>query len=329
MTVISELLRGYENDRRKSADETERRQNQIYDMIPRVKEIDDEIAMNGLRITRTAIDGADIGLLIKELEHANEKLAAEKLDLFVSHKIPRDFLEPKFKCAVCGDTGYVGAEKCACFKQKLISAHYRYANLSEGNRDSFEMFDLSFYDKAVDPKTGAAPFDQMNRVFRDCTAFVENFDRGQRNLLLYGATGLGKTFLCSSIAKALLEKGKTVLYMTAPILFHKAEQARFHADDEDMTETRAEFFNTLFQVDLLIIDDLGTEMTTNFTLTEFFTYVNTRLIEGRSTVISTNCSLPMLEEKYSERITSRILGEYKLLQFLGNDIRSRKRGFLV
>jgi len=211
-----------------------------------------------------------------------------------------------------------------CLKQRLIQKYYDCSNLSGVlERENFSTFDIRCYSATVINSEQMSPRARMEAIHGVCKEFTEGFmgEEKRGNLLFYGEPGLGKTFLCNCIAKEILDKGATVLYSTAPKLFKALEVFRFNRQEAGDPET----VEALTEVDLLIIDDLGTEVSTLVTASELFNILNTRLLENRSIVISTNLSPAEIKNQYSERIVSRFFGEFKMLKFIGDDIRVKKK----
>lgn len=322
--IVREVMREYEYDRDKAALISRNRLNEAYERLPRVKEIDAELSMLGISASKGIISGdGDTAGLVSHLSNESKRLVAEKDTLLKNAGFTADFFTNVYKCAACGDTGYTGGEVCGCFKRRLIAKFYEMSNLSGIlKRENFDTFNINHYSNETDPKTGVSPRANMNRVWTAALNFVKNFDTEFNNLLLYGDTGLGKTFLCNCIAKELLDAGKTVIYVTSPQLFKMVESIRFDKDSGDEPE---QFMEMVFSSDLLIIDDLGTEISTVVTASELFNIINTRLLNRRHTIISTNFSPPEYADIYSDRITSRLFGNYLFLKFFGDDIRLKIR----
>ncbi|MBC7959546.1 MAG: ATP-binding protein, partial [Vallitaleaceae bacterium] len=231
------------------------------------------------------------------------------------------YLDPSYECTICEDTGYNNNKKCQCFRQALINAAYEQSNLkSILLMENFSTFSFEFYSPEKN-KLGVSPLDNMKGVHNCCKRFVDEFDTSFSNLILYGQTGLGKTFLCNCIAKDVLDSGHSVLYLTAFKLFKLLEAYRFKDEEQEVSFEAIDDINSC---DLLIIDDLGSEVINSFTSSELFNCLNTRLQGKKSTVISTNLDPSGWSKSYSERIVSRILGNFTPLRLLGEDIRVQK-----
>lgn len=317
------LLREYDLKRSRAYQEQMNRQNEIYAKIPRIKAIDDELSQTGIKLVRSMMTAAPNSSLETFRSHSDDLIRTKKM-LLVENGYTPDYLENQYRCKACKDTGFVGAEPCSCFKQGLINIAYEQSNLKHIlNKENFNSFSLKYYSQKTDAKAGLSPYDNMLKIKQICVGLIEKFDIEKENLLLTGQTGLGKTFLCNCIAKELLDSGYTVLYFTAPQLFKLFEESRFHR--EDMQDESKDLLSTLFNVDLLIIDDLGTESISTITISDLFNVVNSRYLNQTSTIISTNLSFGQMQERYSERVVSRIIGQYTLLKFFGEDIRKLKK----
>ena len=304
--------RALENDRKK----------EIYDKIPRIQEIDNLIASSSINAVRSRLKQGTNAM--EDVQQQNGKLIAEKQQLLETNGYLADYLQPVYTCPLCKDTGRVGNEYCSCFKQAAISLLYRQSTLDRIlQTENFDHFDLSYYARENDGKHPFTPYENMNNILNKTRSFIETFDKEGGNLLFYGETGLGKTYLSNCIAKSLLDTQHTVLYQTAIHLFEDVcgdviMKKNQHADSQ-------ETYRYLYSCDLLIIDDLGTEFTNSFVSSELYDILNTRMREGKSTVISTNLNLQELTERYSDRITTRIFAEYKVFHFYGSNIRLAKR----
>ena len=317
------LLREYDLRRSKDHQEQMNRQHEIYAKIPKVKAIDNELSQLGISLVRNMMASPQSTALETFRNHSDDLIRTKKM-LLVENGYPADYLENQYRCNSCKDTGFVGAQPCSCFKQALINIAYEQSNLKHIlNKENFNSFSLKYYSQKVDSKTGLSPYDNMLKIKQICVGLIEKFDIEKENLLLTGQTGLGKTFLCNCIAKELLDSGYTVLYFTAPQLFKLFEESRFHR--EDMQDESKDMLNTLFNVDLLIIDDLGTESISTITISDLFNVINSRYLNQTSTIISTNLTFGQMQERYSERVVSRIVGQYNLLKFFGEDIRKLKK----
>jgi len=334
-TAYKEVMRRYETAQNDAHNLRDRRQANLYKTLPRVQEIDREMAKLGLSLARLALNtNQPSGTASVEMTRvAYDTLAQEKSALFESAGIPENYLTDIYQCAACADTGFINAqtasaERCACLKQKLIDQYYTMAGLGDVlARENFGTFRADYFCEAMHPDEGLSPRKNIESIRKSAELFVKQItatqpqDFAKTNLLLYGTTGLGKTFLCHCIAKATLDAGCTVLYVTAPRLFKLIQAQQFNRQGAADTEDRLE---AVQDADLLILDDLGAEFSNIITDSALFDVVNQRLLDGRATVISTNLTLGELEEQYTERIVSRFIGNYKWFKFFGDDLRVKQ-----
>ncbi|MCL2572359.1 MAG: ATP-binding protein [Defluviitaleaceae bacterium] len=326
-SVYREVMRDYESLREQAQELLDQRRGVLYAKAPRVKEIENEVKAIGLTLVKLALAGDEKGI-----EKARNQVAAlelEKKNAIAAAGIGEDYLAAVYQCNECEDTGYKAvaagqiAERCSCLKQRLIEAYYSLSNIKGVLQDeNFDTFDYRCFNPAVNEAEGLSPLVNMQAVYRIATNFVQDFDTSFNNLLLYGRTGLGKTFVCHCIAKDLLDAGHTVLYLTAPRLFKVIEDYRFNRDAQAVPD---EMLDAVTDVDLLILDDLGAEFVTVVTSSALFDIINQRLLAKKSTVISTNLSPTELERSYSERIASRFTGYYRMIKFFGDDVRVRSK----
>lgn len=328
MAAKSELyktvLREYEQIRTQKQHELQKNRDEIYAACPRLEEIEKEISLTGVRITRMVIQNPqNTQQLLDELKQSLSQLKQEKKQLLDKMGFSEKALEISYICKDCKDTGYIDNVPCHCMKQKLIDLAYNQSNIKEiVKSENFDNFDFRYYSEEVDENEGWSPRDNIKKIYETCFDFCENFDTIFQNLFLFGKTGLGKTFLCNCIAKELLDKEKIVLYMTAGQLFDRIEKQRFHKEEEEPQE---DIMEDLLTADLLIIDDLGTEFSTILSSAKLFQIINTRMLTKKQVVISTNLAMDELIEQYSDRLLSRILGTYIMLKFFGSDIRKKNQ----
>lgn len=296
--------------------EMSRRHMEVCTKIPQFAEVETQLMKNGTRLLGCILDKKNC---FEEVKSSIKELQKKKAELLLANGFDGGYTDDIYTCAKCRDTGFVEGKRCDCLKN-LIAKHIgANSNLTEFMREqTFEKFDMSLF---TGQGSDSRVLKVMQTVCDTALTFAESFDESRENLLLLGNAGTGKTFVSSCIANRALERGKTVYYQTAFRLFEIFEDAKFGKDSEDS----ASVVKYVYDTDLLIIDDLGTEFVTQFTTAALFDIINARITAGRSTIISTNLSFETLSDMYSQRITSRFVGEYKILQTLGEDIRKIKR----
>ncbi len=321
--LYREVEAEYEAIRRQNEAELAQRRENVFEKVPELSDLDSEIKMLGLKIYKIALMSADKEKEIENLRASQKNLLAKRDALLIENGFAPDELSERFRCSKCQDTGAVGTVPCECYKRKLVIKAYEHSNLSNQLKDqSFKTFDLSLYSDEVYETYGVSPKEHMTAILKTCQAFVDNFEKTDRNLLFWGAPGLGKTFLSTCIAKELIKKGYSVIYETAYQTFSMLEELKFKKNED--TEKLKFKTDRLYTCDLLILDDLGSEFKTQYTNAALFDILNSRLISGKKTVINTNLSVSEFESMYSERVASRILGHYLILHFIGDDIRYEK-----
>lgn len=319
----NQILREYDSRRLSNKHELDRRIDHAHRLIPELMELEDEIISLSARSGRLALRGDDTEL--RELKSTLTRLNARKEELLTRNGLPADYLKMHYQCNKCQDTGYIGNEKCNCLKQAIADLMYSDSNIKTIlQSENFHSFSFRYYsDDYTDESLGLSPLSNMQKVVAVCKNFVKHFHQKHDNLLLLGNTGVGKTFLANCIAKDLLDRGHTVIYLTAFRLFDILEKNKF-SKDEDSAYAASNQFDYILECDLLIIDDLGTEMNNSFTNSQLYLIINERLLKQKSTIISTNLSLPNINTNYGERIFSRIVSSYNVQRIIGEDIRLLK-----
>ncbi len=305
----------YSGKYRKAEEAADERRRELYDKIPEVRHIDFILATTGSEIMRIILHESMETAAQKtdELRKRNDQLLEERARLLTARGFPADYSDVRYECPKCADSGFVDTKMCDCMKKALVLAGYQSSGLGGLiESQSFDNFSLDYY--RDDPKNFAA----MGAVLSGLRRFAEGFERNTyRNYLLFGGTGLGKTHLSTSVAKVVIERGFDVMYVTAVGMIGDFEEKRF-GNGEGRDTSR------YYEADLLIVDDIGTEVVNQFTLSCLYDVINTRLNHRRSTFINTNLTPREMESRYTERITSRLLGEYFPLYFCGTDIRRQK-----
>ena len=321
-STIKDILTGYERKRDLAEKELEARKKKVYHRIPEIKEIDDEVAKIGLKLAKLVLlNPQDKDKILEETKFKMDALKNRKNQLLNDFKIPTGYLNLKYDCPICKDTGFLKTgKKCNCLKQQIINQAYSMSNLSRIlNTQNFSTFDPSKFSMERDEYLGISPQENILEILSICEGFVFNFNKdNDENMLFYGDTGLGKSFMSNCIAKELLDKGYVVIYQTAFKMFEIIEDYKFKNADDHISKDN---YENLFDCDLLIIDDLGTELTNSFTNTELFNILNTRLLAGKKTIISTNLTPIQLGETYTQRTFSRIFDRFRMIKFIGNDLR--------
>lgn len=311
------IMREYSKRQSKNRRILEERTQEIYNKIPRIREIDDEVATLSARKARALLSGeaSDLGDLKAEIS----MLAQERSALLICNAYPEDYLQHPYTCPMCQDTGYVGNHKCTCFKKAEIELLYNQSNLKEIlKKENFDHFSFDYYsDTMKNEVTGLTEKETARRAYDIARGFVTNFDNTFENLFLYGDTGVGKTFLSHCVAHELLESAHCVMYFSAFDLFDLLADSKFSRG-----KSQGEEF--VFDSDLLIIDDLGTELTNSFVSSQLFLCINERIMRKKSTIISTNLKLENFSDTYSERTFSRIASNYRMVKLEGKDIRIQK-----
>lgn len=315
------IMRKYDEIQLRNRRLLSQRKEEVYQEIPELADLDKRIAESSVEQARKLIEGD--GNALKELKKTLAELSREKQRLLEEYHFPADYLQPIYSCKDCKDTGYTdNREKCHCFVQSSIDLLYSQSNIRDIlEQENFNTFRLDYYSSKPDIKTGCSPLDSASKAVETAKYFIRNFSYEYQNLLLCGNTGIGKTFLTNCIAKEILEKSYSVLYFSASQLFNKLGEITFSRTDTSNNSINED----IIECDLLIIDDLGTELTNAFVASSLFSCLNERHLRKKATIISTNLSLNELRDKYSERISSRISLNYQIIKLFGDDIRIKKR----
>ena len=284
---------------------------------PEIGEIDRELSRLGVELVNAALDGTDA--LQEKLDGIKDRsvtLRNRRREILVSEGLKENEDEPEYECAVCRDEGYVDGRMCECLRTALINETFESSGIGDlAKRQSFDNFSTKYYE--FDPKA----LESIRIILLLCRDFAENFEpRNGKNLLFIGDTGLGKTHLSTAVATEVIRRGYDVVYDTAQNVFSDFENERFNRGDE----SNADLTEKYFDCDLLIIDDLGTELTNSFTLSCLYNIINDRTNHRKSMIINTNLTQSELRSRYADRITSRLFGEFSPMHFLGRDVRRSK-----
>ena len=320
--IMHRALQRLEEDRQERQRQFEERRERIFRRQPRLREIDAQLRSTMGRILSTALRrGTDPTQAIAALREENLGLQVEKRALLRKMGLPEDALEEAPACRLCGDTGYQDGRICRCLRNYYAQEQQReLSRMLDLGSQSFDSFSLEWYPRTYDPDCGMTAREHMETVYDICADYAHQFGKRPANLLLFGAPGLGKTHLSAAIAREVSAGGWSVVYDTAGHVFTLFEDRKFGREGDAADVER------ILQCDLLILDDLGAEMTTAFVQSALYQIVNTRLLERRSTILNTNLMPGELARRYSPQTASRIEGEYQLLPFAGEDIRTLRKG---
>lgn len=315
--IISKRKQNREN-------ELNRRRNEVFSKIPRLFEIESQLDRYGIRMLNNIISGnLDEMQAAAAIMAENRTFVEERSALLRQHGYDENYLDVPPVCSLCGDTGFDGDKLCHCINREMTAFALSEANLSEAlSQQTFDKFSLDYYSNEFVEDYGCSPRENMQIILNDCMEYVRNFSVESENLLFCGGCGLGKTFLSSAIANELLKAYVDVLYVSSNALFPILEDIHFGREVSDHSEY---IVKKVLECDLLILDDLGSEFVTQFTCAELFRILNTRLLSDKKMIISTNLNRNMLAKTYTERIASRIGGNFSIYEFLGEDIRRIKK----
>ena len=319
-TVLNRARTRLREDNERKRAEYEDHLARAYTLRPRLREIDR--ALRGTSAQLAALlfrREGDTAMELAKLRAENEALQNERQWILDEAELPDGYLDDSPVCGLCGGTGYVGSRMCECLRELCRQEQKReLAALLPTGKERFESFSLEVYPDRFYPELGTSARTLMQKNLNYCKKYAQTFQPGARSLLFSGATGLGKTFLSACVARQVAEGGHSVVYVTAGKLFSDYEAVKFErAEPESLRDYR--------DCELLIIDDLGTEMTTQFVTAALYEIVNSRLLDRRATVISTNLNEQDLEARYGGQIASRLLGSYRVVYFLGDDIRRLRK----
>lgn len=314
------VMRHYEEIRERHRHEQEERVTRIYREIPEIKELDSRVASESVALTRRRLSGKDTD--IETYRKTISDLGHKRTALLKQHGYPKDYLSLQYDCPICHDTGYVENRRCVCFQKEVTRLLFHEYGLGDILKtEDFAHFSFDWYSATImDDSTRKTERALARDAYSAAKLFTLEVGQGGNNLYLYGNTGTGKTFLTHCIAGEVIRKGFSVLYFTAEDFFDLMAESAFHHTPGTDAITKA-----LSSTDVLILDDLGTELSNSFTASSLFQTVNDRLLKSRSTVISTNLTPGDLAGRYNERVLSRIISNYKIKKLVGKDIRIRKK----
>ena len=310
---FAEIEREYEGIRLKNHHELERRRNYVYENVEGYKDLDESAVSISMDMARKRLSG-DEGTR-EELHALLAEVVDMKAALLRGAGLPEDYLQPIYDCPDCKDTGYIDGRKCHCLKERVIRELYQQSNIWETlETNNFDSLSYDYYE--------GENLDLFKRAVTACRDLIENFNDRPRNILFYGTVGTGKSFLSGCVAKEMLDRGYSVIYYSAASLFEKEAEYTFNRNSKEDLYNETEY---IYNCDVLIIDDLGTELVNSFVASKLFSIINERNLRGKSTIISTNLSLEQLRDTYSERVFSRILSTYTVCKLAGKDIRMLRK----
>ena len=325
--IFNDIMREYDLIRTRNARKSRDQKEFLYNKYPRLKKLEDEMNLTAIKIAKFCLGynkNYNYDRDLASLKNYNQSLVKEYNLILENIGLDEHYSEI-YDCDICKDTGFVNNKKCRCFMKKLIEKYYDLSDLGEILKyENFGNFNIKFFSDEIIPGRNKSPRDLILRAKKKSELFIKNFDTEFNNLLFFGPTGLGKTFLCNCIAKEILDMGKTVLYFTAPNLFKMLDYTRFQKEDDNNELSKEKM---IFICDLLIIDDLGAEYPNQTVPFDLFNIINTRILNKKPVVISTNLSHKNLNNNYADRIVSRLYGNYKFYEFEGSDIRLKKISF--
>ncbi|WP_243112887.1 ATP-binding protein [Caproiciproducens galactitolivorans] len=307
-------------ERRKTAENAAAERKSIfYSCYPEAKKIESALSKTAIAAARAIFGGGNAKEQLTKLKQENQMLQNQMNELLASAGHNSDYLEPPYVCKKCSDTGYIDGRMCSCMKKLLRAQAYENLNkLTPLSLSTFESFSLDYYPDIAE-NGRESPRRIMEKVFYNCQNYARNFSLSSPSLIMQGGTGLGKTHMSLAIANTAIKKGFGVVYCSVNNIITQLEHEHFGRDAQGDTD------RLLLECDLLILDDLGTEFRSAFSCAEIYNIVNTRLMTQKPTIISTNLSLQELQERYTERFASRIMGDYVRVLFCGKDNRLQKR----
>ena len=326
-SILNDLLKQYEKTRLNNMHDLENRKKELYLSNPKLQEIDEKLSSLSINTAKSILQNNSPESL-STLKENISNLKQEKEKLLKSLGLSLEYLEPFYNCKLCKDTGYIlsngKTSMCSCLKQKIYNVEYNQKNENIIKNQNFDNFNANLFSNEINEKkynSKISPRENITDIKNAAINFINNFDdENTKNLIFSGGTGLGKTFLSNCIINSLLENGKTVMYQTAPVMLDNLISDLFAKPDKQVGIS-----SSLLSVDLLVIDDLGTETLNSMKFTELYKIINTRLLSNKTkTIISTNLDLRDIFQTYDERLASRFVGYYDIYRFFGDDIRLKK-----
>lgn len=316
------IMRKYYQQQIDNKHQQDKRIDEVYQKIPQIPQLEDEIRTRSVQGAKMLLEGRiDVQ---KKLKSEIDDLREQKYLLLKTEGYSKDYLELHYLCPICQDTGYAEGKKCHCFKKEQMKMLYAQSNIDHIlEKENFKTFSYKYFDhETVVSEIQMPVSDYMKLVVSWCKEFIDNFDSKNDNLIFTGSTGVGKTFLTNCIAKELIDQYHSVIYLSANDLFDVFSKNKFHYETDENVK---EMYQHILECDLLIIDDLGTELNNTFTSSQLFYCINERLLNRKSTIISTNLSIAKLRDNYSDRVSSRIMSCYTVIPLYGQDIRTKRR----
>ena len=312
-TQYNSIMRLYEQRQTKNRYARDERLHFVYNNVEGYRSLDESVATLSVSQGKKMLNGDPNALTV--LRQQLKQLTADKQRLLEEAGLPQDYLDPLYDCPDCKDTGYINGRKCHCFRQAEIALLYQQSDLKEiVVKENFDTLSYDYFQ--------GTELEAFQAAVKKCRDFAASFFHTHRSMFLYGTVGTGKTFLSNCIAREAIESGHSVIYFSASVLFDTLARNTY---DYKSQETLDYLYNDLYNCDLLVIDDLGTEQSTTFTLSHLFTCLNERINRGKSMIISTNLSLPELKDRYQDRIFSRITSSFDFCKLTGPDIRMYKK----
>lgn len=307
-----------EQQRIKNEQELEKRRNILYMRSPRAKQLEQNIARTSISVAKVIFKGGNVKEEMEKLKESNLQCQKELESIIMRCGFPKNYLDMQYKCPKCKDTGYENDRMCECMIKLCRDIEYQKLNeISPLELSSFDTFVFEYYSKEGGESSENI---RMQKVLKRCRRYAEEFSLKSASMLFQGGPGLGKTHLSLAIAKEVMNNGYGVIYISAPIIFDKIENEHFKFENSEY-----DMINNLTECDLLIIDDLGTEFETKYKSSLIYNIMNSRMLKSKPTIISTNLSLSDIEKRYDKRIMSRIIGTMDRIEFVGSDIRQKKK----